>query len=192
MEESTRKRSGKCLAALAGLIMLAGTTATLVATKQGPVPGNTPAQPVAAGPSADPDSNLGPSQVDYRRLEARIASLMQKANVVGLAAGTVERGQVRFVRGYGETLAGSGEPVTPDTVFRWASLSKGVAGSLLAKLAGEGKLSLEAPLTTMRTTRTLPGDASKVTVADVLSHRLGLVRNAWDERLEAGEDPATG
>ncbi len=41
----------------------------------------------------------------------------------------------------------------------------------------------------MGTTLTLPGDARRVTVADVMSHRLGLVRNAWDERLEAGEDP---
>ena len=140
MEESRRKRRGKCLAALAGLVMLAGATAMLVATRPGPVPGTTPAQPAAARPSADPDPNLGPSHVDYQRPGARIASLMQKANMVGLAVGTVERGQVRFVRGYGETLAGSGEPVTPDTVFRWASLSKGVAASLLAKLAGEGKL----------------------------------------------------
>jgi beta-lactamase class C len=108
---------------------------------------------------------------------------------VGLAVGTIERGQVRFIRGFGETLAGSANPVTPDTVFRWASLSKSVASALVAKLAEEGSLSLDAPLATMGTTLTLPGDARRVTVADLLSHRLGLVRNAWDERLEAGEDP---
>lgn len=109
--------------------------------------------------------------------------------MVGLAVGTVELGQVRFVRGYGETIAGSGTPVTPDTVFRWASVSKGVASALVAKLAEQGKLSLETPVATLGTTLTLPGDARRVTVADVLSHRLGLVRNAWDDRLEAGEDP---
>jgi beta-lactamase class C len=114
---------------------------------------------------------------------------MQQPDMVGLAVGTVERGQVRFVRGYGETLAGSGAPVTPSTVFRWASVSKGVASTLIAKLAREGKLSLDAPLATMHTSLTLPGQSGRVSVADLLAHRVGLVSNAWDERLEAGEDP---
>jgi beta-lactamase class C len=130
-----------------------------------------------------------PSKVDYSLLEKRIAELMQEPDMVGLAVGTVEHGRVRFLRGYGETVAGSGNPVTPDTVFRWASLSKAVASALVTKLAEDGKLSLDAPLASMGTTLTLPGDSRAVTVADVLSHRVGLVRNAWDERLEAGEDP---
>lgn len=109
--------------------------------------------------------------------------------MVGMAVGTVERGRIRFLRGYGETVAGSHEPVTPDTVFRWASLSKSVASALVANLAAEGRLSLDAPLATLGTTLTLPGGVGQVTVADLLSHRLGLVRNAWDDRLEAGEDP---
>lgn len=134
-------------------------------------------------------AKASPSKIDYRRLEARIGRLMQDPDMVGLAVATVEGGQLRYVRGFGETVAGSGTAVTPDTVFRWASLSKGVASALVAGLAAEGKLSLDTPLMAMGTTLTLPGDTSRVTVADLLSHRLGLVRNAWDERLEAGEDP---
>lgn len=138
---------------------------------------------------ADLAVDQGPLKVDYRRLDARIARLMQDPNMVGLAVGTIENGRVSFVKGYGETLANSGARVTPDTVFRWASLSKGVASALVAGLAEDGKLSLEAPLANMGTTLTLPGDARRVTTADVLSHRVGLVRNAWDDKLEAGEDP---
>jgi beta-lactamase class C len=130
-----------------------------------------------------------PPKVDYQRLDARIRELMQSPDMVGLAVGIIENGEVTFVRGYGETLAGSGQPVTPDTVFRWASLSKGVAATLVAGLAADGKVSLDAPITRLGTSLTVPGDARKVTVADVLSHRLGLVRNAWDERLEDGADP---
>lgn len=132
-----------------------------------------------------------PSRVDYRRLDARITRLMQEPDLVGLAVGTIERGQVRFLRGYGETLAGSGMPVTPSTVFRWASVSKGVASALIVKLAEERRLSLDAPLATMHTSLTLPGDAARVTIANLLSHRVGLVHNAWDDRLEAGEDART-
>lgn len=134
-------------------------------------------------------ANLPPPRVDYHRLEQRIARLMQEPDMVGLAVGTVEGGHIRFVKGFGETVAHSGSAITPDTVFRWASVSKGVASALVTKLNEEGKLSLNTPVASLGTTLTLPGDSGNVTIADVLSHRVGLVRNAWDERLEAGEDP---
>lgn len=139
--------------------------------------------------SADPVPSAGPSPVDYARLDERIRTLMQEPDMVGFAIATVEKGQVRFVKTYGEVLAGSGVPVTPDTVFRWGSVSKGVAAALVTKLAESGKLSLDAPVARFNTTLRLPGDARNVTIADILSHRTGLVRNAWDDRLEAGEDP---
>src|SRR4030095_15816848 len=78
--------------------------------------------------------------VDYARLDVRLRQLAEKPTVVGLAVGVVESGRITFLHGYGETLEGSGEPVTPQTVFRWASVSKGVAGTMAAKLAEEGKL----------------------------------------------------
>jgi len=148
----------------------------------------TQAVPTNVGLSASPVA--GATRVDYARLDARIHLLMQAPDMVGLAVGTVENGRVRFARGYGEVLAGSGEAVTPDTVFRWGSVSKGVASSLIVQLAARDKLSLDAPVASLGTSLRLPGDAAGVTVADILSHRTGLVRNAWDDRLEQGEDPA--
>jgi beta-lactamase class C len=138
---------------------------------------------------ADPIDDGRPSLIDYQRLDARIAGLMRDPDMVGLAVGTIELGQVRFAKGYGEILTGSGSPVTPDTVFRWASLSKGVAAALAVSLAETQKLSLDAPLSPSATTLTIPGGVANISVADILSHRTGLVRNAWDDRLEAGEDP---
>ena len=169
-----------------GLILIAVVAAAYVGLGSPRPPHTT--QAVSALIAA-PERDVRPSKVDYGRLQQRIASLMQDRDMVGLAIGTVEHGRVRFLRGFGTTVAGSNEAVTPDTVFRWASLSKSVASALVVGLAADGKLSLDAPLSTMRTTLTLPGDARRVTVADVLSHRVGLARNAWDERLEAGEDP---
>lgn len=134
-------------------------------------------------------AEITPSDVDYRRLDARIAELMRDPDMVGLGVGIIEKGQVRFLKGYGETVAGSGQRVTPDTVFRWASVSKGVAAALVVELAEDGRVSLDAPVDSLGTTLTLPGGTHRVTVADVLSHRVGLRRNAWDDRLEAGEDP---
>jgi len=168
------------LAALTITVVIASVIAALLAPRH--------LAPTAASRSQAADAHL-PPKVDYQRLDARIRELMQSPDMVGLAVGTIENGEVTFVRGYGETLAGSGQPVTPDTVFRWASLSKGVASTLVAGLAADDKLSLDTPITRLNTSLTVPGHTGKVTVADVLSHRLGLVRNAWDERLEDGADP---
>ena len=110
--------------------------------------------------------------------------------MVGLAVGVVENGRITFLKGYGETLAGSGDPVTPETVFRWASCSKGVAATLIAKLAEHGKVDLGAPISVYQTSLRLPGGAEqRASVADLLSHRLGIYHNAYDDRLEDGEDP---
>ena len=128
--------------------------------------------------------------VDYARIDARLKQLADKPTIVGLAVGIVENGRITFLNGYGETLEGSGELVTPQTVFRWASVSKGVAGSMAAKLAEQGRLNLGAPIASLGTTLKLPGgNEYRATLGDVLSHRLGIYRNAWDDKLEAGEDP---
>ena len=129
--------------------------------------------------------------VDYAALDARLKRLIERPGMVGLSVGIVEGGRITFLAGYGETLAGSGEKVTPQTVFRWASVSKGVAGTMAAMLAEQGKLNLLAPVSQYSTSLKLPGgNENRATVADLLSHRLGLYRNAYDNKLEEGQDPA--
>ena len=135
-------------------------------------------------------STAARQDIDYARLDARLRRLAEKPTMVGLAVGIVENGRITFLNGYGETLEGSGDPVTPQTVFRWASVSKGVAGTIAAKLAEQGTINLNAPIATFRTSLRLPGgNENRATLGDVLSHRLGIYRNAWDDKLEAGEDP---
>ena len=127
--------------------------------------------------------------IDYARLDARLKAMVTKPTMVGMAVGIVENGRITFLNGYGETLAGSGEKVTPETVFRWASVSKGVAATMVAKLAEQGKLSLDQPIASLATSLRLPGGNEAVaSVGDVLSHRLGLYRNAFDNKLEEGAD----
>jgi len=128
--------------------------------------------------------------IDYGLLDQRLQQLMTEPGMVGLAVGVVENGRITFLKGYGETEAGSGDPVTPETVFRWASVSKGVAGTIVAKLAEQGKIDLGAPVVNYAPGLKLPaGNEYKATVADLLTHRLGLYRNAYDNKLEEGEEP---
>jgi beta-lactamase class C len=136
----------------------------------------------------EPGDWLG--KIDYSGLDQDFAALAARPEMAGLAVAIVEDGDLRFVSTYGVTDKQSGERVTPETVFRWASVSKGVAGSLAAKLSAEGKLNLNAPLSSWHSSLRLPGGAeSQITLAQLLSHRTGLTKNAYDTRLEDGEDP---
>ena len=129
--------------------------------------------------------------INYPALDERLKRMAERPTMVGLAVGVVENGRITFLNGYGETVAGSGERVTPETVFRWASVSKGLAGTLAAKLEQQGKLDLSKPIGLYAPSLKLPGgNETRATLGDVLSHRLGLYRNAYDDKLEAGENPA--
>ena len=132
--------------------------------------------------------STGDRTIDYRALDARLKNLMRERTMVGMAVGVVENGRITFLNGYGETVAGSGDRVTPDTVFRWASVSKGVAATMVAKLAEQGKVDLNAPIVNYATSLHLPARAEyRATVGDMLSHRLGLYKNAYDNKLEEGQ-----
>lgn len=146
------------------------------------------AAPVRA--EVPPVVTTGPSRIDFARLEARLNRLVQRQNMVGLAVGIVENGQIRFVKGFGTVASNSTEPVTEHTVFRWASLSKGVAGDMVALLAARGQLSLNDPINRWSGNLKLPnGNESRATVANMLSQTLGLPGHAHDARLEGNEDP---
>jgi beta-lactamase class C len=150
--------------------------------------------PAASSPAGRRDAAIAqaarlPSVIDYPRLDERLGRLMQERDMVGLAVGVVEGGQIRFLKGYGETFEGSGQPVNSNTLFRWASVSKGVAADMVAKLADENKLRLYDPVVRYSASLKLPGGAEhRATVADVLSHRLGLFSHAQDSKLEDGMD----
>ncbi len=172
---------------LGALALLTG--ASLLATRPQPPAGQSPG--ALAHMRLATMATEARHDVDYRLLDSRLRRLMTKPAMVGLAVGIVENGRITFLQGYGETLAGSGQPVSPQTVFRWASVSKGVAATMVAKLAEQGKIDLQAPVAKYAPDLKLPaGNEYRATVADLLSHRLGLYRNAYDNKLEEGHDPS--
>lgn len=173
-------------AAAAGLALLAAGCSGDAGPSSGPASGNGHETEVAVRPPAPG------SAIDYARIDSRLDRLMEKPTMVGLAVGIVEDGEIRFLKGYGETVHQGGEPVTEETVFRWASLSKGVAGDLVALLAYRTGLSLSDPVARYSTSLRLPrGDEAKASLADLLSHRLGLYAHAYDSKLEDGDNPKT-
>jgi beta-lactamase class C len=131
-------------------------------------------------------------RVDYAALDKRLAAMAARPEMVGMAVAIVEDGDVRFVKTYGFANRATAAPVTPETVFRWASVSKTTTGLLAATLADQGKLDLGRPIASWKTSLRLPGSAeTKLSLAQLLSHQTGLPKNAYDEKLEAGQSPDT-
>jgi len=140
--------------------------------------------PAALAPFASPQVV---ADVQLLRLDQNLQRAMETGDFVGLAVGVVRNGDVTFLRTYGETATGTGEPVTQDTLFRIASLSKGFASSLVGLAVSEGKLSLDMRAGAFAPDLALYGGGEKsLTLANVLSHRTGLPPNAYDNLLEAG------
>lgn len=130
-------------------------------------------------------------RVDYRQLDQSLATLALRPEIAGLAVAVVEQGELRFVGTYGTADKSTGAPVTPQTLFRWASVSKTATGMLAATLAADGSVDLASPLTRWRTSLRLPGGAeARLTLAQLMAQQTGLTKNAYDERLEDGQDPA--
>ncbi len=110
---------------------------------------------------------------------------------VGLAVAVVREGEPVLVKTYGVREIGSNLPVTPDTVFRLASLSKGFASTLAAmevrdqRFAWSDPVHARVPQLKLRTI----ADTSALTIEHILSHRTGLPPFAYDNLLEAGTSP---
>jgi len=93
---------------------------------------------------------------------------------------------VLLQRGIGYADASRDLPVTVDTVFRLASLSKAFASALTAILVDEGMLSWDTRVAGVLPTFELHDVAAseKLTVRDILSQRVGLPHNTYDHLLE--------
>jgi beta-lactamase class C len=143
-----------------------------------------------------PETNL-PDQPDewrgrinYTQLDQQFAAMAQRSEMAGLAIAIVEDGELRFIRTYGVIDRDTNVPVTLGTVFRWASVSKTVAGTLAATFANEGLVDLDRPVARYQTTLRLPeGAESRLSFQQLLSQQTGLTKNAFDGQLEDGQDP---
>ena len=81
----------------------------------------------------------------------------------------------RYIRVHGETRAGSGHRVTPETAFYIASMTKAFMGLLAARLDAEGVLSLETTLADVWPGLELPDrgrQADAISLRDLLVHSI--------------------
>jgi CubicO group peptidase (beta-lactamase class C family) len=91
-----------------------------------------------------PASTLAP-QADqkFEQIAALVTQKMAEYGVPGVAVGILKNGQAT-VRGLGVTNLDNSQPVTPDTVFPLASISKTVTTTAMMRLVEQGKVDLNA------------------------------------------------
>ena len=116
------------------------------------------------------------------------------AHVPGLVYGVVADGKLVAVRGLGVQDIDTGTPVTADSLFRIASMSKAFTALAVLKLRDEGKLSLEAPaeqyVPELKGLAYPTSDSPRITVRNLLTHSAGFVEdNPWGDRQQVLTEP---
>lgn len=166
----------------------AGVLAAVAAAGQSPAAADT--NPGSWTFTSVTDANVASA---VAQLPGIVADVRARTGVPGLAAAVVYEGRVLLADGYGERVAGSGQPVDANTVFQMASVSKAVGATAVSRLVDEGVVSWDDPIR-----EHIPGFAlaappasRNVTIADMYSHRSGLPAGAGDDLEDIGFDRAT-
>ena len=140
-----------------------------------------PAMPAAAQTDLKIEDNL-----TYRLslADAAFAKWMEDNHIPGLVWGVVQNGQLVHVKAMGmQDLGDARRPVTADTGFRIASMSKAFTGYAILKLRDDGKLRLDDPA--WKYVPEIKSWAKDITVADLLHHTAGFVTDdPWGDRQQ--------
>ena len=112
------------------------------------------------------------------KLDSLVEAKMRQANVTGLSLAVVHEGKLIKAKGYGFADKSSRKPVTADTLFQAASISKPVAALGALRLVEQRVLSLDADVNTVLKKWKVPENDftryKKVTLRGILSHSAGL------------------
>ncbi len=109
------------------------------------------------------------------------------AHIPGMVWGVVKDGKLVHVKGAGVQDIDAKRPVTADTLFRIASMTKAFTALSILKLRDDGKLALDAPAETyvpeLKALKYPTDDSPKIRVRELLTHTAGFVTDdPWGDR----------
>lgn len=118
----------------------------------------------------------GESSPSKQEIDSLAQKTLSEWDIPGLGIAVVHKGSLVCVSGYGIKRRGSTEPVTEETIFQIASLTKAFTAASVGMLVEEGKLNWEKPIQEYLPDFQLKDEyASRaMTLQDLLSHRTGL------------------
>jgi CubicO group peptidase (beta-lactamase class C family) len=112
-------------------------------------------------------------------MAAKVDKVFEKWNRTdspGCAVGVYKDGQTVYEQGYGMANLNDDVPITPETVFHVASLSKQFTAASILLLAQQGKLSLDDDV--HKYIPELPDFGERITLRHMMHHTSGL-RDQW-------------
>ena len=124
---------------------------------------------------------------DYAAADRIFEEYRLDAHVPGLAYGIVVDGRLAHVGTLGVQDLESNRPVTGDTLFRVASMTKAFTALTVLKLRDDGRLRLDAPASEyvpqLRDWKYPTADSPPIRVRDLLNHAAGFVTDdPWGDR----------
>ncbi|TWT58274.1 D-alanyl-D-alanine dipeptidase [Thalassoglobus neptunius] len=112
-----------------------------------------------------------------QKLEAAISYEMEQKNLPGLSIALVNRNGVLWSSGFGSKDLKGETPCDSETIYRLGSVSKLFTDLAVMKLADEGKLDIDAPVTDILPSFQPENPTDKpITLRMLMSHRSGIVR----------------
>jgi CubicO group peptidase (beta-lactamase class C family) len=130
---------------------------------------------------------------DSASLDATIRDRMEAGHLPGLSACIIKDGDVAWCGGYGSTRTdGSGQPVTPDTPFLWASVSKLVTATAAGIAMEAGDLSFNSDVDELLSIRVEHPDTSRPIRVDALLAHVGGIKDndpVMDDYYDRDIDP---
>lgn len=136
---------------------------------------------------AQAQSTASAAPADYASADRIFDEFRLDAHIPGLVYGIVADGRLVHVGTFGMQVVESKRPVTSDTIFRVASMTKAFTALTILSLRDEGKLRLDAPASEyvpeLRGWKYPTEDSPQIRVRDLLNHSAGFVTDdPWGDR----------
>lgn len=110
-------------------------------------------------------------------------STVRDAGIVGGSLLVVQRGQVVARQTAGYQDLDRKVPVSPETIFHWASITKTFTGIAIMQLRDRGLLTLDTPavkfIPELRGVHSRFGDIEQVTIRTLMQHSAGFRASTW-------------
>lgn len=134
-----------------------------------------------------PAASQASDSAAFAKVDEIFADYALDSHVPGVVYGIVADGRLVYVRGLGVQDLESKRPVTVDTLFRIASMTKAFTALTVLKLRDEKKLQLDALADTyvpeLRGWKYPTQDSPRIRVRDLLNHTAGFVTDdPWGDR----------
>lgn len=132
-------------------------------------------------------------------IDIALAAAVSNGQIAGLVAAAADQHGTIYESAFGHRDLSSSQPMTTDSVFRIASMTKAITGTAAMQQVEQGKLSLDQPareiLPLLAATKVLDGfdthgnpilraPRTEITLRNLLTHTAGFVYDTWNADLK--------